>query len=544
MLAPVTADFYYLANFLGALRWVEQRYADLLSSAEQGFISSFQQLPQPSQALLARLLLRKGPHFRSSALNYPEIGDCVQAAGPLLKLGWLRTDAPLGVAQLHRLLRRAELLEVFADRPELRQLTKTAMLAHLEPTHPQQHSFSQWCPELDEQLLTLTIAELCEHLRLIFFGNLRQDWSEFVLTELGIFRYEDVPLCPSSRGFSCRADIEQHMQLYRAREAFEAGASPHDTLEMIAGLQPVSGRLQNRLEKLRFSLARELERQGERAVAFAAYEACSYPGARQRRIRLMETGGCLESALELAEQALRSPESDTEEQLLERAVRRLRSRLGHKAPRPRTAREGRFELTLPRADTGVEWAVREHLHEEQAPVHYVENALLNSLFGLLCWDVIFAPLPGAFFHPFHSAPADLHDPDFHARRREAFAARFAELDAGTHAETIRRNWRDKFGIQSPFVFWSVLDEQVLEQALACLPPAHLRIWFERLLLDIRANRCGMPDLIQFWPAERRYRMIEVKGPGDRLQDNQRRWLDLCARHQMPVEVCYVNWADT
>jgi hypothetical protein len=37
-------------------------------------------------------------------------------------------------------------------------------------------------------------------------------------------------------------------------------------------------------------------------------------------------------------------------------------------------------------------------------------------------------------------------------------------------------------------------------------------------------------------------MIEVKGPGDRLQDNQLRWLDFCAEHGMPVQVCYVQWA--
>ena len=30
----------------------------------------------------------------------------------------------------------------------------------------------------------------------------------------------------------------------------------------------------------------------------------------------------------------------------------------------------------------------------QAPVHYVENTLINGLFGLLCWPAIFAPLPG------------------------------------------------------------------------------------------------------------------------------------------------------
>lgn len=60
---------------------------------------------------------------------------------------------------------------------------------------------------------------------------------------------------------------------------------------------------------------------------------------------------------------------------------------------------------------------------------------------------------------------------------------------------------------------------------------------------MRANRSGFPDLIQFWPAERRYNMIEVKGPGDRLQDNQLRWIGFCVLHQMPVSVCYLQWLE-
>jgi hypothetical protein len=38
-------------------------------------------------------------------------------------------------------------------------------------------------------------------------------------------------------------------------------------------------------------------------------------------------------------------------------------------------------------------------------------------------------------------------------------------------------------------------------------------------------------------------MIEVKGPGDRLQDNQLRWIDYCAAHDMPVAVCYLQWIE-
>jgi len=80
-------------------------------------------------------------------------------------------------------------------------------------------------------------------------------------------------------------------------------------------------------------------------------------------------------------------------------------------------------------------------------------------------------------------------------------------------------------------------------ALACLPAAHLAHYFTRMLQDIPVNRSGLPDLIQFYPAESRYRLLEVKGPGDRLQDNQLRWLDYCAAHALPVTVCYVQWAD-
>ena len=60
----------------------------------------------------------------------------------------------------------------------------------------------------------------------------------------------------------------------------------------------------------------------------------------------------------------------------------------------------------------MEWALRQHWHTDEAPVFYTENAPINSLFGLLCWPAMFAPLPGAFFHPFQGAPTDLNAPDF------------------------------------------------------------------------------------------------------------------------------------
>jgi hypothetical protein len=183
------------------------------------------------------------------------------------------------------------------------------------------------------------------------------------------------------------------------------------------------------------------------------------------------------------------------------------------------------------------------LSTAQAPVLYVENTLLNALFGLLCWDAIFAPLPGAFFHAFHAAPADLLEADFQRRRARLFSNCFARLENGTYRDSILDTFDRKAGVQTPFVAWKWLGREAIERALECIPAAHLQRIFQRLLADLRNNRSGLPDLIQLWPDDRRYRLIEVKGPGDRLQDNQIRWLSFCLQQEIPVCVCKVTWQE-
>ena len=74
--------YYYLHNFQRALAWVGERYADLLDARERRFMSDFAALPQASQALLVRMLMRRGPWFRASRLAYEEIPDTVEAAAP------------------------------------------------------------------------------------------------------------------------------------------------------------------------------------------------------------------------------------------------------------------------------------------------------------------------------------------------------------------------------------------------------------------------------------------------------------------------------
>jgi tetratricopeptide (TPR) repeat protein len=350
----------------------------------------------------------------------------------------------------------------------------------------------------------------------------------------------------ASRGFSCRKDVDNYLHLHALRERFDAGEASETVISELLSSPDTNDWIAGRRMKFLFQLAQHHEKLGDLGKALALYEQCNYPGSRLRRIRIHEKSGNHETALALAQAAQAAPENDAEHQHLERILARLRRKLGLPKPSPAASlpfEEWTLALPCPNQAYSVEQEVCTHLSCDAAPVFYVENALINSLFGLLCWDVIFHPLPGAFFHPFHTGPADLHSADFYARRKELFDTCFLQLHSDAYKVTMRQRLQQKAGIQSPFVFWGALDEHLLDLALDCIPASHMQKWFTRILQDIKSNRSGFPDLIQFWPADGRYRMIEVKAPGDRLQDNQLRMLNFALRHDMPVSVCYVEWTE-
>src|SRR5690606_3186404 len=110
-------------------------------------------------------IMRRGSHFRLSKLDYPEIGDSLAAALPLLALGWLSEQALLSAAEVAELLRRAERL---VHLPLAARRAPPTKSAPLEPLHARAllpHTVTTCCPTLDARPLTLQVAELCDRLR-------------------------------------------------------------------------------------------------------------------------------------------------------------------------------------------------------------------------------------------------------------------------------------------------------------------------------------------------------------------------------------------
>ncbi|MET3134431.1 hypothetical protein AAKU55_004727 [Oxalobacteraceae bacterium GrIS 1.11] len=294
MLKVLDNPLYYLDNFHQALEWIGQRYGDLLTPEESAFIKHFPHLPQASRALFVRMLMRKGCLFRASKLTYAEIGDAQAAARPLLELGWIESDPELDLEQLFDLLQKQEVGAIFRLSAHEKNARKAEQLQALRAQYPGAFRFSTWYEDSGDHLYHVLGKPLCERLRLIFFGNLRQDWSEFVLSDLGVYKYEKVEFTLSSRGFRTRHDIDAYLALQRCRERFFEAPDEalqevlQQVLQELAAGAPGNDWLASRREKLLFQIARHLEKYADWEGALRIYSACNYPGARVRAIRVLE----------------------------------------------------------------------------------------------------------------------------------------------------------------------------------------------------------------------------------------------------------------
>ncbi|MGA4642808.1 VRR-NUC domain-containing protein, partial [Stutzerimonas stutzeri] len=135
---------------------------------------------------------------------------------------------------------------------------KAELLEPLRAMELPAQTFTDWCPMLDDQLLSLMVGELCDRLRLMSFGNLAQDWSEFVLTDLGIYRYESVDIGPESRGFQCRQDLEDYLHLRQLRVSVEQGADLADIVPPLLAFSSSNPYLCSRQSCLLFQIAQQL----------------------------------------------------------------------------------------------------------------------------------------------------------------------------------------------------------------------------------------------------------------------------------------------
>ncbi len=544
---------YYHDNFERMLQVVEARYADLLSVEEQEVLARIRRLPLNARCLYIRLVSRSGPWFRESKLDYSEITETGEALDALLADGLALEAAQLDIAEAARIFTHAELQAACAGRlPAGRFARKPDLLDAIEQHlgDANTNALLTYLAAIDTQRIVSPLhTGLIERLLLLFFGNRRQTLTEFVLDELGVTRYWPYPMDSTQRLFPNRRALDEYLacaevgdQHRQAMAAKQCEALPELAAQALA-TEPRSVAARARWERLCNSLARDLERSGELSLAAGLYQRSGRHPSRERRARILERQGDWRAASTLCHSMLADPWCEAEQTAAARILPRVERKLG-RAPR-RCSRDhfAQLELALPVGEQAVERRVAEHLGNNWQSVHYVENSLMNALFGLAFWEVIFAPLEGVFHNPYQAGPSDMYETTFRHRRASLIAARMQELREGDLQALLLDAWDRYNSFQCRWVDWRRIDCELVATAAHCIPRAHLLAIFERLLFDPRENRCGFPDLIAFGNTPGDYCLIEVKGPGDALQDSQKRWLRFFATQGVPAKVAWVSWRD-
>lgn len=75
-----------------------------------------------------------------------------------------------------------------------------------------------------------------------------------------------------------------------------------------------------------------------------------------------------------------------------------------------------------------------------------ENGIWATLFGLLLWEALFAPVPDVLRHPFQNAPLDLNDADSFYGARQVAAAPLLFVFARRRAQSFP-HWGEGLGVQ-------------------------------------------------------------------------------------------------
>ncbi len=542
------------------LETVAERDEDLLRQGELEFLRGFRGLSEGARRLYVRLLSRKGPIFRRDRLAYSEVPSIDGAVAELAEAGFTDRAEDASAVELSCLLLRAELAAVAAELlPEdaSSQARKEQLLALLvdqaDTAQLRQAVLECYEPVRLQRLEPVVVF------RLLFFGNLSQDWKEFVLRNIGVMRYETYELRRDLRLFPNRRAVDDYLSLRLARHGvqrcLEAGdgeqavelaqavlerAVPPQGGQQNEGWQPSARRLADRVFN---EVGQYLERGGEPRRALDFYRVATAPPARERQARILARFGAVAQALALCEEIGQGPRDESEATFARKFAHRLRRMRGEPLPPPVRRRRPVARRTLDRVEgTSVERLALEALAAEGRQGFFAENWLWKSLFGLAFWDVVFAPIAGAFQHPFQLGPLDLSSPDFRTHRAEAIERRLEEFRTDPDpGPGLLRRYDEKEGIANRLVSWHEGARDHLELALTRLEGRHLAHVFDRLSRDLKRYRVGLPDLFVLRDEAPGFELYEVKSPGDALRPEQTAWIDCLNDGGIPATILKIVW---
>ncbi|XP_033109432.1 fanconi-associated nuclease 1-like isoform X2 [Anneissia japonica] len=191
---------------------------------------------------------------------------------------------------------------------------------------------------------------------------------------------------------------------------------------------------------------------------------------------------------------------------------------------------------------GVEQVALAHYREcgYNEGIH-AEGSSMCTLIFILFWDIVFTEgVPDVFRNQFQAAPLDLRTLDFYLNRQELIEARLEQIkqtDSETLGNMLQDKWDTVYGEFCAGVNWQTFrDLDNAKSLLLCFGGEFLSTVAKRVLKDHEHFRAGMPDLTVWNTSDNTFKLVEVKGPGDRLSQKQVIWLDFFLKHGVQAEL--------
>lgn len=143
------------------------------------------------------------------------------------------------------------------------------------------------------------------------------------------------------------------------------------------------------------------------------------------------------------------------------------------------------------------------------------------------------------------APLDLLTDDFYVARKNLIESHLQKIQEGMAEEILITSWQLHVGTACQGVNWDRHSLSDLRAVVSCIGGCCLVSLCRHLALDYRSWSSGMPDLLlwRFHGGDRdggEAKLVEVKGPKDRLSEQQRAWILILMDCGFDFEVCKVS----
>ncbi|XP_020520348.1 fanconi-associated nuclease 1 homolog isoform X2 [Amborella trichopoda] len=433
----------------------------------------------------------------------------------------------------------------------------------------------------------------------LFFLNGKQDLSAFLLVDLGLVRYPTYTCSISSNLFTSRSDLLAYEEAMDLAQIMDQSLDENNVEIVMRCIEVSEGRISN-LPKERISQSFTQKSGGMFLSQFTAswvYSKVLTLGVsvfeRDRRytnaimllrkllnliaqdgrrgywtLRLsidLEHLGHLNESLLVAEGGLTDPWVRAGSRM---ALQRRVLRLGKP---PRRWKTPSFAKSIKRKikevyimgrplnceigsknrfygdddeQCGVEELALQYYKAEGWEGAHSESGVWMTIFGLLMWDVIFADIPDVFRTRFQTAPLDLCTDSFYPARMALIESHLRKVKHGMAKDILTTTWESNVGTSCQGVNWERHTVTDLQDIVTCVGGPCLASICRLLAQDYKSWSSGMPDLL-LWRLSSDgksddAKLVEVKGPKDRLSEQQQAWLLMLMDCGFDSEVCKVR----